>query len=99
MAESPPGDGLGVPWDGEAPTARVRVRIAGEEYVLKGTLTPQRLHELAAELDRRLGEVTRKYPRLPLHQAAVLCALQLLEELQQLREENRELLDLFARPR
>lgn len=77
----------------------MRVRIAGEEYALRGTLPPQRLNELAEELDRRLAGVAKKYPRLPLHQAAVLCALQLLEELQQLRDENRELLELLGWPR
>ncbi|HEY8486996.1 MAG TPA: cell division protein ZapA [Limnochordales bacterium] len=80
-----------------AALARVRVQVAGEEYVLRGNMSPQRLTLLAQELDRRLRELTARYPRLPFHQAAVLCCLQLLEELQQLRDENRELRDLLGR--
>lgn len=72
------------------------MRIAGDEYILRGTATPQRLQRLAEELDRRLAEVVKRHPRLLLHQAAVLCALQILEELEQAREENRDLLELLA---
>ena len=99
MAGVPP---AGVPEpgpDGQPPASRVRVRIAGDEYVLRGTLAAPRLSELAAQLDRHLAELRQRYPRLPLHQAAVLCALQLLEELERLRQEHRELLDLLVRPR
>lgn len=59
----------------------VRVRIAGGEYVLRGPGSPAHLRELASELDRRLQAVIDRNPRLALHQAAVLCALEILDEL------------------
>lgn len=79
--------------------ARVKVRIAGDDYVLRGSGSTERLQTLAEELNRRLGAVRQHHPRLALHQAAVLCALQLLDELEQLRAENRELMELLSEPR
>ncbi len=81
--------------NGRSTWSRVRVRIAGDEYVLRGSASPEHLQRLSAELDRRLSEILKRHPGLLPHQAAVLCALQLLEELEQARLENRELLELL----
>lgn len=99
MPATPPAPTSSSSWpprDDGTPYTRLRVRLAGEEYVLRGDMSPQRLEELVAELDRRLQELARRYPRLSFHQTAVLCALQLLEELQRLRDENRELRELLG---
>ncbi|MBE3597581.1 MAG: cell division protein ZapA [Limnochordaceae bacterium] len=68
----------------------MRVRIAGSTYALRGPASEEHLRALAGELDRRLQAVIRRNPRLALHQAAVLCALEILEELEeQRRKEHR----------
>lgn len=71
--------------DGREP---VRVRIAGGEYVLRGPGGAEHVQALAAELDRRLRAVIDSNPRLALHQALVLCALELLDELRELRRQR-----------
>lgn len=66
----------------------MRVRIAGSEYVLRGPGSAAELQALAAELDRRLRAVIDANPRLALHQAVVLCALEILDELDRLRRQQ-----------
>ncbi|WP_324670085.1 cell division protein ZapA [Geochorda subterranea] len=61
------------------------MRIAGSEYVLRGPASASEIRALAEELDRRLQAVIEANPRLALHQAMVLCALEILEELHRLR--------------
>lgn len=63
----------------------MKVRIAGSEYVLRGPGSAEQTRALAEELDRRLRAVIAANPRLALHQAMVLCALEILEELEQMR--------------
>ena len=64
------------------------MRIAGSDYVLRGPGSAAQLQALAAELDRRLRAVIEANPRLALHQALVLCALEILDELHQLRRQQ-----------
>lgn len=66
------------------------MRIAGSEYVLRGPGGASQLQALAAELDRRLRAVIDANPRLALHQALVLCALEILDELHQLRRQQEQ---------
>ena len=65
----------------------VRVRIAGSDYLLRGPVSAVELQALAVELDRRLRAVIDANPRLALHEAAVLCALEILDELHRLRRQ------------
>lgn len=71
---------------GDQPST-VKVRIRGDVYTVRGPGTPEHIQRLASELDRRLGAVVRRNPRLALHQAAVLCALEILDELAKAKEQ------------
>ena len=73
----------------------VRVQIFGEEHIVRGSATPDYIKQLAASIDARLQEVHASNPLLPRHQAAILVALNIANELEQLKEEHEELLALL----
>jgi len=75
--------------------SRVRVQIYGDEYTVKGEIPEKRIRELAALVDSAISEVADSNAGLPRHKVVILAALNMADELLRLREENKELLQLF----
>lgn len=65
---------------------RVRVSIFGEEYVVKGSASPDDLLELATYVDERMRALSRHNPRLGTMKLAVLTAMNLADEVFRLRK-------------
>ena len=73
----------------------VRVQICGEEHPIKGKASADYIRRLAHMIDEQMKDVLDKNPNLPRHRAAILVALNLADELEKLREEHKELLNLI----
>ncbi len=67
---------------------RVQVTIFGYHYALRGFQTAEQIQSLAAEVDRRMSEVSQHAPILTTTQVAILTALHLADDLQKLQEEH-----------
>lgn len=77
---------------GGEPT-RVEVRIYGDTYVVRAAgVSADHVRNLAAAVDVRMRELTRRQPALTVTRAAVLTALNLADELWRLREQHKQLL-------
>jgi len=76
---------------------RVEVHIADDKYVLKADLPAEYIKSLAKEVDDRIDELITRNPRLPLHKAAVLTAINLADELAKLQESYDSLVQLIER--
>lgn len=79
---------------GNEPTS-VRVRIFGEDHVIKGNASDEYIRHLAEIVDTRLWAVQKNNPILPRHCVAILVAINLANELEDLRAEYDELLELL----
>lgn len=73
----------------------VKVQILGTEYLLSSPGQEERLHEVAAVLDEKLKEMLAAYKSLSPPKATVLVALNLTNELLQLRETQEKILQDF----
>lgn len=73
----------------------VRVQIFGEEHIIKGQASMEYIKDLANFVDERLEEVQRNNPMLPRHRVAILVAINLANELEKLKGEHQELLELL----
>lgn len=71
---------------------RVRVDIFGQEYHLRGEESPEYLNELAHNVDDKMKEIAKSYPRLDTQRVAVLAAVTFLDQWMRLRKEYEELL-------
>lgn len=69
------------------PPGRAVVRILEETYRIRGQVPEAVLVRLAEEVDRRLRDILSRHPRLGPTRAAVLCCLNLMEELARVRGE------------
>lgn len=67
-------------------TNRVQVEIFGERYVFRSEMPPEYIRRLAGEVDRRVRDITNRHSRIPLTKAAVLVAVNVLDELNRLQE-------------
>ena len=76
------------------PAERVVVEIYGSSYPLR-TDNPEHLVELAANLDKRMKQMSRAVRSFDDRKIAVLTALQLAEEYQQLKKDYDELIELI----
>lgn len=74
---------------------RVEVRIIEDKYVLKSDLPSEYMIDLAQQVDRRIREIIDRNPRLPLNKAAVLTAINLVDELSRLQESYDSLVKLI----
>ncbi len=79
--------------------ARVRVRILGEEYVIRGQVPPDYIVRLAEIVDTRMRAIQQQHPQLVLHRVAILAAFHLADELERARRENADLLQLLEESR
>lgn len=75
---------------------RVTVEIFGETQVIRGSDDPEYIQKLAYELDKKMKLTAQRFPRLAVHQVAILVALNLEDELQKLREEQETLMELLG---
>jgi cell division protein ZapA len=74
---------------------RVKVKIGGTEYTLRGTENEQTLLEIAKLVDSVMQTVSEANPNLDPKRIAVLTALNIAEELVKLREQYESLLELL----
>ncbi len=73
----------------------VRVRILGEDHLIKGNAPAEYIKKLAQHVDTHLWKIQQNNPTLPRHKAAILAALNIADELERLRVEYNELLKLM----
>lgn len=73
----------------------VRVHIGGEEHPIKGEASSDYIHRLARIVDDKITDVQSKNPNLTRHRVAILAALHLADELETLRKEHQELLQIM----
>lgn len=66
---------------------RVDVEINGVRYTIKGDKTPENMFLMSRHVDEKMTQVLKRNPRLSLYKAAILVALNITEELFDLREE------------
>ena len=77
-----------------SPAERVVVDIYGSSYPLK-TDNPEHILKLAADLDKRMKQMSRSVRSFDDRKIAVLTALQLAEEYYQLKKDYDELVELI----
>lgn len=80
-------------------TRSVRVKIDNEHFAIRGEATDDYIRELARIVDQKINEVRRNQPNLPRHRMAVLAALNIADELQRVKRENAELLEVLEEAR
>jgi cell division protein ZapA len=69
----------------ESSPSRVRVRILGEEYTIVGDADETTIRNLATMIDERMQELKQALPSASTSRLAVLCAINLADELNQLK--------------
>ncbi|AEJ44153.1 MULTISPECIES: cell division protein ZapA [Alicyclobacillus] len=74
---------------------RVKVVIHGVEYTVRGTSPEERIQEVAKMVDRTMNEIAATASYMDERRIAVLAALNLADELYQLRKDYKELLALL----
>jgi len=74
---------------------RVDVEINGVRYTIKGDTSPENMFKMSRHVDEQIKLVLRRNPRLSLYKAAVLVALNITEELFNLREEYDNLVHIL----
>lgn len=77
---------------------KVAVRIAGNEYVITGSESPEYIQKIALFVDRKIQEITKRNHLLSTSMAAVLASINMADEMfrikEQYKETDRELSDL-----
>ncbi len=73
--------------------SRTKVELAGRKYTLKGDLNPEYMHNLAKYVDHRLEEIKEFAPSSDLAQRALLVALNLADEVFQLKKKSENSID------
>jgi len=66
---------------------KVAVRIAGNEYVITGSESPEYIKKIALFVDRKVMEITRKNHLLSTSMASVLAAINMADEMFRANEE------------
>lgn len=69
---------------------KIKVRIAGKDYTLLSSDSPEHVHRVGIYVDRKIAEVEQA-TRLPSNMVAVLTALNLGDELLKAQDENTRL--------
>ena len=75
---------------------KVSVQIFGELHVIRGRWSEEQILKLADDVDKRMRDISRKFPRLAAHQVAILVALNLADELSKLKEEQQSVMDMLG---
>jgi len=66
--------------------SRVILTIMGEEYVLRGTSSPEDIHRVGRYVDDLMRKLTEKNVQMSRHRIAVLAALNIADELLKIKE-------------
>ncbi|WAH38406.1 cell division protein ZapA [Alicyclobacillus dauci] len=74
---------------------RVKVVIHGMEYTLRGQAPTEHLYEVATMVDKMMSEIAATSAYMDDRRVAVLTALNLADELQRLRHDYQQLVDLI----
>lgn len=74
---------------------RVDVEIYGERYTLVGDASTENMVRMSREVDEKMRLVLQRNTRLSLYKAAILVALNVMEELYNLREEYENLVKML----
>ncbi|NMB12928.1 MAG: cell division protein ZapA [Firmicutes bacterium] len=77
-------------------TQSVRVRIAGDEYSIRGKGGPEYVKRLAKVVDSYLSPVVQRHPNLPRNRASILALMNMAHDLESQKQENQELMELVA---
>ena len=67
---------------------RIAVTIMGEEYILRGTSSPEDMHRVGRYVDQMMKKLSVKNIQMSRHKIAVLAALNLADELLRYKEEE-----------
>lgn len=73
------------------PVARVRVDLMGESLVIRGNTSEEYIRELAAELNQRIQTTSTSHSGESRMRVLLLVALNLMDELRQVRTERAQL--------
>jgi cell division protein ZapA len=73
----------------------LRVNIFGTDYPLKVSANVEYVQRIAEYVDEKMREVQGAKPNRPLHQIAILAALNIADELLQQRELSKKKLSTF----
>lgn len=77
----------------------VPVVIDNENFAIRGNATEDYIRKLARIVDQKILEVRRNQPNLPRHRVAILVALNIADELERVKKENAELLEVLEEAR
>ncbi|WP_258360013.1 cell division protein ZapA [Moorella sulfitireducens] len=77
-----------------AATGRTTVNINGQEYVVKGE-EPEYIQMLASYVDKKMRQVSHKFPHYPPVKVAVLAALNIADELYKVQQDYETLVKLI----
>jgi cell division protein ZapA len=66
--------------------SRVTVMIMGEEYILKGSSTPEQIHKAGQYVDKLMKSLSESNIQMSKHKIAILAALNIADELLKLKE-------------
>jgi cell division protein ZapA len=61
--------------------SRVTITIMGEEYILRGTSSPEKMHQVGRYVDQLMRTLAENNIQMNRHKIAVLAALNLADEL------------------
>ncbi|MGM0688379.1 MAG: cell division protein ZapA [Bacillota bacterium] len=73
----------------EKDKSRVTVQIMGEEFILRGSSSPEEMYNVGSYVDRLMRSLAERNLQMSRHKIAVLAALNLADELLRLKEELR----------
>ena len=74
---------------------KVKVKIFGESYELKGDLEAKRVQKLADFLDAQMRLIAKANPLLAPTKIAVLAALNITDEYMKLQEDYKDMLEIL----
>ncbi|KYO65224.1 MULTISPECIES: cell division protein ZapA [Thermovenabulum] len=74
---------------------RVKVKINGEDYFLKGSASQEYIKKVASYVDEKFRLISKLHPELGRVDLAVLTAIQIADEYFTLKAEYEEFLKLF----
>lgn len=73
----------------------VRVRILGEEHSIRGEASAEYINQIGSILDTKLREVQKSHPNLTRYHMVILAAFNLADELEKIKAEYKELLQIM----
>ncbi|NMA55383.1 MAG: cell division protein ZapA [Firmicutes bacterium] len=74
---------------------RVAIHILGEEYIIKGKVSADRIKSLGAYVNEIMLDIQQRNPCLSTMQIAILAAINISAQLHRIKEDYDELLQLL----